>query len=91
MQIAIALFDRFTSLDAVGPYQVLSHLPGAEVVFVAQRTGPVGDDSDTLRLSADAVFADVSRPDIVVVPGGPGQADQMDDGPCSSIRSMTRA
>jgi putative intracellular protease/amidase len=81
VQIAIVIFDRFTSLDAIGPYQVLSHLPGAEVVFVAERTGPVGDDSDALRLWASAVFADVSRPDIIVVPGGPGQADQMDGGP----------
>lgn len=81
MQIAIVLFDRFTALDAVGPYQVLSHLPGAEVVFVAERTGPVPDDGAALRLSAGAAFADVPRPDIVVVPGGPGQADEMDDGP----------
>ena len=35
MQIAILLFDRFTVLDAIGPYQVLSGLPGAEVAFVA--------------------------------------------------------
>jgi len=35
MQIAIVLYDRFTALDAVGPYQVLSNVPGAEVVFAA--------------------------------------------------------
>jgi putative intracellular protease/amidase len=81
MQIAIVLFDRFTVLDAVGPYQVLCRLPGAEVAFVAERTGPVADDNHTLRLSADATFAEVPRPDIVVVPGGPGQSGQMDDGP----------
>ncbi|HXL94611.1 MAG TPA: DJ-1/PfpI family protein [Streptosporangiaceae bacterium] len=81
MQIAIVLFDRFTSLDAVGPYQVLKRLPGAEVVFVAERTGPVTDDADTLKLVAGAVFAEVPEPDIIVVPGGPGQSAQMDDGP----------
>jgi hypothetical protein len=37
MQIAILLFDRFTVLDAIGPYQVLSGLPGAEVTFVAEQ------------------------------------------------------
>ena len=41
MQIAIPLFDRFTALDAVGPYEVLSHLPGASVVFVAAERGVV--------------------------------------------------
>lgn len=81
MQIAIVLFDRFAALDAVGPYQVLKALPGAEVAFIAERTGPVADDAQALKLVADAVFADVPEPDIIVVPGGPGQADQMDDGP----------
>jgi putative intracellular protease/amidase len=81
MQIAIVLFDRFTALDAIGPYQVFANLPGAEVVFVAGRPGPVADDHRTLRLEAEAAFADVPRPGIVVVPGGPGQSGQMDDGP----------
>ena len=81
MQIAIVLYDRFTALDAVGPYQVLSNVPGAEVVFAAERAGRVSDEERRLRLSAEAALADVPQPDIVVVPGGPGQNDQMDDGP----------
>lgn len=81
MQIAIVLYDRFTALDAVGPYQVLSNVPGAEVVFAAERAGRVSDEERCLHLSAEAALADVPRPDIVVVPGGPGQHDQMDDGP----------
>lgn len=39
MQIAIPLYDRFTALDAVGPYEVLSRLPGARVRFVAVTPG----------------------------------------------------
>ena len=81
MQIAIVLFDRFTALDAIGPYQVLANLPDAEVVFVGERPGPVADDHQTLRVEAEAAFADVPRPGIVVVPGGPGQAGQMDGSP----------
>lgn len=81
MQIAILLFDRFTALDAVGPYQVLSGLPGAEVAFVAEHPGPIRDDQGSLILSAQAGLSDVPHPDIVVVPGGPGQNDQMQDGP----------
>jgi putative intracellular protease/amidase len=82
MQIAIVLYDRFTVLDAVGPYQVLSNLPGAEVTFVAERAEQVRDDAGRAALAADATFAAVPQPDIVVVPGGPGQAGQMDeDGP----------
>src|SRR5882757_2663720 len=72
MQIAIVLFDRFTALDAVGPYEILSRLPDAQTVFVAERTGPVRADTGFLAITADRTLAEVPRPDIVVVPGGPG-------------------
>lgn len=81
MQIAITLYDRMTALDAVGPYDLLARLPGAEVVFVAERTGPVRNEVGTLALTADAALDDVTSPDIVLVPGGPGQTAQMTDGP----------
>ncbi|MDT7565863.1 MAG: hypothetical protein QOG76_4487 [Pseudonocardiales bacterium] len=81
MRIAILLFDRFTALDAVGPYEVLSRLPGAETVFVAERTGPVTNDVGSLSIVATATLAQTPRPDVVVVPGGPGQAELMTDGP----------
>jgi transcriptional regulator GlxA family with amidase domain len=81
MQIVIALFDRFTALDAVGPHQVLHHLPDAEVIFAAERVRAVSDESRTLTLQAQASYADVPRPDIVVVPGGPGEAAQKTAGP----------
>lgn len=80
VQIAIVLFDRFTALDAVGPYEILSRLPGSETVFVAERTGPVRNDTGTLALTADRTLAEVPSPGIVVVPGGPGQSAQMENG-----------
>jgi len=81
MQIVIPLFDRFTALDAVGPYQVLTQLPGSEVIFSSERPRGVCDNSGSLTLVADAGFGDVPHPDIIVVPGGPGQAGQMTPGP----------
>ena len=81
MQIVIALFDRFTALDAVGPHQVLTHLPDAEVIFASERVRGITDESNSLTLQAQASFADVPRPDIVLIPGGPGQAAQMTPGP----------
>ncbi|MEV0689080.1 DJ-1/PfpI family protein [Streptomyces sp. NPDC050388] len=79
MQIAIVLFDRFTALDAVGPYEMLCRIPGAETVFVAQRPGPVRNDRDDLALVADHGLDDLPAPDIVVVSGGPGQTAQMEN------------
>lgn len=39
MQIAIVLYPGVTALDAVGPYEVLRLLPGAEVRFVGAEPG----------------------------------------------------
>ena len=81
MQIVIALYDRFTALDAVGPHQVLAHIPGSEIIFASERARGVSDETGTLTLAADAAFADVPAPGILLIPGGPGQAAQMGDGP----------
>jgi len=71
-QIAIALYNRMTLLDAIGPYSVLAHVPGAKVTFVAATKDPVTPDVGTPTLIPDATFAELPRPDVVVVPGGPG-------------------
>ncbi len=81
MDIAILIYDRFTALDAVGPYEVLSRLPGARVTFVAEQAGPKRTDTGQLGLLADATLDELSHPEIVVVPGGFGQDTLMDDGP----------
>jgi transcriptional regulator GlxA family with amidase domain len=79
MDIAIPLFDRFTALDAVGPYETLSRLPGARVTFVAAEPGPVLTDNRMLSLVAERALADLPHPDIVVVPGGIGTRAMMND------------
>src|SRR5262249_59455548 len=79
MEIAILLFDRLTALDAVGPYEVLSRIPGGAVKFVAKEPGPKRTDVGALALVADYTLDQIPSPDIVVVPGGPGQAALMDD------------
>ncbi|WP_328296642.1 DJ-1/PfpI family protein [Streptomyces sp. NBC_00435] len=72
MRIVFPLFPGYTALDAIGPYEVLRFLPGVEVLFAAERPGPVPADSGALRITADAALGDIGSCDIVVVPGGPG-------------------
>jgi len=79
MEIAIVLFEKVTATDLIGPYEVLSRLPGAVVRFVATTPGVKRTDTGFLGLSADHAIRDVPRPDVVVVPGGPGQMRAMDD------------
>lgn len=81
MQIAILLYDGLTALDAVGPYEILARLGGAEAVTVAAARGPVANDVGSLTMVAEAALDEVPSPQIVVVPGGPGQVAQMADGP----------
>jgi putative intracellular protease/amidase len=81
MDIAILLYDRLTALDAIGPYEVLSRLPGASAKFVAVEPGPITTDNGMLALVAEGSLADVSAPDIVLVPGGPGEVAARAGGP----------
>jgi transcriptional regulator GlxA family with amidase domain len=72
VNIAIVLYQRFTALDAIGPYEVLSRLPGANVAFVAAEPGPLRTDNGMLTVLAERSLQDMPKPDIVLVPGGPG-------------------
>jgi putative intracellular protease/amidase len=81
MQVAIPLYDGFTALDAVGPYEVLSRLPGAEVCFLGSEKGPVRTENSQLALHADALLEELREPEVVCVPGGLGTRALLDDQP----------
>jgi putative intracellular protease/amidase len=70
--IAIPLFERFTALDAVGPYEVLQRVPSIDVVFVGHQRGEVRSDNGMLGMTVDKAFAELTQPDVVVFPGGIG-------------------
>lgn len=80
MIIAIGLYQGFTTLDAIGPYEVLTYLPESEVVICADRAGVVDDQYHLMHLRVDTTFADVPRPDVLLVPGGPVAARYAADG-----------
>lgn len=79
MRIAILIFDRLTALDAIGPYEVLSRLPGAELNFVAQEAGPRRTDTGFLAITADAALDELTDPDVLVIPGGEGNRPLLRD------------
>jgi putative intracellular protease/amidase len=79
MNVAIPIFDGITALDAVGPYEVLSRLPGARVHFLAAATGPKRTSNEMLALSADGLLEDMPSPEVIVVPGGPATRALMHD------------
>jgi transcriptional regulator GlxA family with amidase domain len=79
VRIALLLFDRLTALDAVGPYEVLSRLPGADLRLVAKEVGVKRTDTGALGLEADLALSELTDPDVVVVPGGAGSRPLMSD------------
>jgi len=71
MDIVIPVFDDFTALDAIGPYEVLSRI-GGRVRFAGREVGPVRTDNGMLRILAEVSLEEAAAPDVVVVPGGVG-------------------
>ncbi len=75
MDVAIPIYEKLAALDAVGPYEVLSRLPGTRVTFVAEGPGPVKTETGMLALVAEKSFADLPQPEVIVVPGGYGNRE----------------
>jgi transcriptional regulator GlxA family with amidase domain len=72
VRIAILLYEQMTALDAIGPYEVLSRLPEADLRFVAEKAGPVTTDTGFLQLVARDSINEIDSADILLIPGGPG-------------------
>jgi cyclohexyl-isocyanide hydratase len=78
IHVAFLLFPNVTQLDLTGPAQVLSRLGNAKIDLVARTRDPVPTDAG-FDLLPTATFADVSRADILCVPGGFGTVAAMED------------
>jgi transcriptional regulator GlxA family with amidase domain len=71
MKIGILLFDKFTALDVVGPYEVLSRLPDSQICFIGLEKKEYKDPYG-LKLSADYAISEISTLDVLLIPGGFG-------------------
>lgn len=69
MEIVIYLYNGITALDAVGPYEVLSRMPNANVKFVGETKGIIVSDSHFLKLIADYEISEIEKADILLIPG----------------------
>lgn len=67
--IGIYVYDGYNTLDAIGPYQVLSELMSVDIFFVAKEKGMVKNQRG-LQVKVDKSIADVKHLDILVIPGG---------------------
>ena len=72
MKIAALIFDKITVLDIVGPIEVLSWVPGSEIVWVGKENGPIRAAPTGLALTVERTLDEVPGADILIIPGGPG-------------------
>jgi transcriptional regulator GlxA family with amidase domain len=71
MKTSILIYDNYTALDIIGPYEVLSRVPNSEIYFTALKPGLYGDGK-TLQITAKYSLNDIANPDIILIPGGFG-------------------
>jgi cyclohexyl-isocyanide hydratase len=76
--IGMLIFPRLTQLDMTGPYEVLARVPNTKVHLVAHSMAPVTTDRG-MQIVPTITLADCPQLDLVMVPGGPGQQDLMED------------
>lgn len=79
MNIACLVFDQITLLDAVGPMEVLSRIPGANIRFVAKSVEFAQSNKSRFRLMPDCTLEEMDTADILVIPGGPGVRPLLED------------
>ena len=77
-RIGMLIFPRLTQLDMTGPYEVLARLPDTKVELVARTLEPVTTDRG-MQIVPTVTYETCPPLDIVMVPGGPGQQDLMED------------
>jgi cyclohexyl-isocyanide hydratase len=76
--IGMLIFPRLTQLDMTGPYEVLARLPNTAVELVARTLDPVTTDRG-MQIVPTVTYDTCPPLDVIMVPGGPGQQDLMED------------
>jgi len=78
LQVGMLCYPRLTQLDLTGPYEVLSRMPDAEVHILRKDTAPVKNERG-FCIVPTLSLPESPNLDVLVVPGGLGQQDLMDD------------
>jgi cyclohexyl-isocyanide hydratase len=77
-RIGLLIFPNMTQLDMTGPYEVLARLPNSSVDLIARSLDPVATDRG-MRIVPTVTYDTCPPLDVIMVPGGPGQQELMED------------
>lgn len=89
-RVAMLLFPRLTQLDLTGPYEVFASVPGVEIQLLWKCLDPILSESG-IKILPTQTLEDAAQPDLLCVPGGPGQVDLMTDHEVLSFLQRTAA
>ena len=78
LHIGALVFPRMDQGDFTGPFEVLSRIPESTFHVIGKDRVPVRDVRG-LIVVPEISFSEVPPLDVLVVPGGPGQQDLMED------------
>ncbi len=77
-RIGLLIFPQMTQLDMTGPYEVLARTPNSTVDLVAKTLDPVKTDRG-MQIVPTVTYETCPPLDVIMVPGGPGQQNLMED------------
>jgi cyclohexyl-isocyanide hydratase len=78
LHIGALIFPRMDQIDFTGPFEVLSRVPDSTFHVIAKEREPIRDIKG-LILTPELTITEAPRLDVLVVPGGYGQEELMDD------------
>lgn len=71
VKIGILIFNGLAALDAVGPYEILSRIPNAQVSFISINAGPIESIGGLQLIAKHTIYEDTNY-DVIIIPGGNG-------------------
>jgi cyclohexyl-isocyanide hydratase len=78
LEIGGIIFPGMDQFDFTGPFEVLSRVPNSTFHVIGRDAAPVRD-ARGLWLTPEKTFAQAPKLDVLLVPGGAGQFDLMED------------
>ena len=78
LTIGALIFPRMDQIDFTGPFEVLSRVPDSTIHVIAKTKSPVRDIQG-LILTPEMNIAEAPQFDVLLVPGGYGQQELMND------------
>ncbi|WP_370399077.1 DJ-1/PfpI family protein [Sulfitobacter sp. JB4-11] len=80
--IAIVIFDHAEEMDFVGPWETLGAAvqddPDWRISLVAEHLEPIICEKG-MRVFPTHTYADIPKPDVIIVPGGDGAKEQVNN------------